>query len=66
MFDKDSMQLMDRVRLEGVGVGIVGVVSVQIGVGNMRAMLGMSNGQVKIYSLKKENRGKLLLTIDVC
>jgi hypothetical protein len=53
MFNKDSMELTDSVMLEGVGQGIVSVASLQVGLSNMRAILGMSNGSVKIYSLKK-------------
>jgi len=53
MFDKDSMELADSVWLEGVGQGTISVSSLQVGVSNMRAILGMSNGQIRLYSLKK-------------
>lgn len=53
LISKDTMEMEERVCLKGVGEGPSGVTSVAVGVVNQRAILGLSTGIVKVYSLKQ-------------
>lgn len=65
IISKTTMAVEETVLLEKVGEGPGGVTAVQVGALNQRAILGMSTGTVRIYSMKKENRGKVLFSIEV-
>lgn len=58
-------EVEDIIQLKGLCPASERIQCIQILFDTKRTILGFSNGSVKIYSLKQENRAKLLFTIKI-